>query len=270
MDVFFIETDTAQTLKSVYSPRYLSDQYDVEIEKSGRYFIRVQSKLKTDTNFEITFNTKPVFTFPVAGGKNADIGSFWGDPRDGGKRKHKGIDIFAKKGTPLVAVSDARVSTVRNRGLGGKQIWLHDAKRKLNIYYAHLDSQYVNQGQAVFRGDTIGTVGNTGNARTTPPHLHFGIYKSFSGAINPLDFVKVATLKFTEPTAPSLVAGSIKEISNVKANFRASPHSKNSIVQVLQKGDQIKIIGVSGDWYHVRTVEGTAGYLHKSLINKVT
>jgi murein DD-endopeptidase MepM/ murein hydrolase activator NlpD len=51
-------------------------------------------------------------------------------------------------------------------------IWLQDTKRQQTLYYAHLDQQLVRPGQRVVAGDTIGLVGNTGNARTKDPHLH--------------------------------------------------------------------------------------------------
>lgn len=136
--------------------------------------------------------------FPVSG-KRSNIGSFWGDVRDGGKRKHHGIDIFAKKGTPVVAISDGIIVHKGNSPRGGKTLWMRAIGQPWTVYYAHLDQQKVKAGQFVKKGDVIGTVGNTGNARTTPPHLHFGIY-SFAGAINPLPYVKHSP-KITVPAA---------------------------------------------------------------------
>jgi murein DD-endopeptidase MepM/ murein hydrolase activator NlpD len=126
--------------------------------------------------------------FPVSG-KRSNIGSFWGDVRDGGKRKHRGIDIFAKKGTPVVAISDGIIVHKGNTPRGGKTLWMRAIGQPWTVYYAHLDQQKVKAGQFVKKGDVLGTVGNTGNARTTPAHLHFGIY-SLTGAINPLPYVK--------------------------------------------------------------------------------
>lgn len=126
--------------------------------------------------------------FPVSG-KKSHVGSFWGDQRDGGRRKHEGIDIFAKKGTPVVAICDGVIASRDNGGIGGKTISLESEDYPWSAYYAHLDKQYVREGQYVKKGQVLGTVGNTGNARYTPSHLHFGIYKS-SGAINPLPYVK--------------------------------------------------------------------------------
>ena len=134
--------------------------------------------------------------FPVEG-STSKVGSFWGDGRDAGKRKHEGIDIFAKKGTKVVAVCSGTVSTA-NGGIGGKTVWLQSDDFAWSAYYAHLDSQYVFSGQTVKRGDVIGTVGNTGNAKFTPAHLHFGIY-TYSGAIDPFPIVNEAPKIILEP-----------------------------------------------------------------------
>src|SRR5688572_13902938 len=126
--------------------------------------------------------------FPVSGYKST-IGSFWGDVRDAGKRKHEGIDIFAKKGTPVVAICDGFITSKANTPRGGKNLWLQPVGHVWSAYYAHLDQQLVKSGQFVRKGQIIGTVGNTGNARYTPPHLHFGIY-TWKGPVNPLPYVK--------------------------------------------------------------------------------
>ena len=126
--------------------------------------------------------------FPVAG-KRSIIGSFWGAARDGGSRKHEGIDIFARKGTPVVAVTDGVVMEAGNTPRGGKTVWLRSYTDDFYYYYAHLDKHLVQAGQMVKKGEYLGTVGNTGNAKLTPAHLHFGIY-TYNGAINPLPHVK--------------------------------------------------------------------------------
>jgi hypothetical protein len=104
-----------------------------------------------------------------------------------------------------VAAADGTIVGVREGGIGGKTVWLRPDGQNITLYYAHLDEQLVQEGQAVKKGDVVGLVGNTGNARTTPPHLHFGIY-GFGGAINPFPFVNrqvkaapaVASKKMTE------------------------------------------------------------------------
>ncbi len=126
--------------------------------------------------------------FPVAGNKSK-IKDLWGASRGGGIRKHKGIDIHAAKGTPVVAVCDGVITERDHTIIGGKTLWLKSSDHGWTAYYAHLDKQLVKQGQYVKKGQVIGTLGNTGNARTTPPHLHYGISAS-KGWINPLPYVK--------------------------------------------------------------------------------
>jgi murein DD-endopeptidase MepM/ murein hydrolase activator NlpD len=149
------------------------------------------------TGFTLTsfaFDKNPISTlskslvFPVTG-KRSVIGSFWGAVRDGGRRKHEGIDIFARKGTPVVAICDGFIVSKGSTPRGGKILWLQSTGHPISVYYAHLDQHKVRNGQFVRKGQVIGTVGNTGNARYTPPHLHFGIYK-FTGPVNPLPYVK--------------------------------------------------------------------------------
>ncbi len=129
--------------------------------------------------------------YPVAGSKSA-IKDKWGASRAGGLRKHKGIDIHARKGTPVVAISDGIIVNRSYTPIGGKTLWLKSSQHSWTAYYAHLDQQLVKEGQAVRKGQVIGTVGNTGNARTTPAHLHFGVKKGVSW-VNPLPYVKYAT-----------------------------------------------------------------------------
>ena len=116
--------------------------------------------------------------FPVAG-ENSFVDS-WGAPRSGGRR-HKGTDIMATTGTPLVAVKDGVVTSKSSR-LGGLTIWLETSDGVRYYYYAHLDEVLVASGE-VRAGDVIGTVGSTGNASASAPHLHFEIHDP--SAINP-------------------------------------------------------------------------------------
>jgi peptidoglycan LD-endopeptidase LytH len=99
-------------------------------------------------------------------------------------RRHEGIDIFAKKGTPVVAATEGLVISRGENRLGGNVVWVLGPAGHRH-YYAHLDQpSHVETGQCVQAGTVLGYVGNTGNARTTPPHLHYGVYTA-TGAINP-------------------------------------------------------------------------------------
>jgi hypothetical protein len=161
--------------------------FSYDIEEAGNYVLKVQPQLFRVGKYELSISTGPSLSFPV-GDKKAYIGSVWGDARDGGKRSHEGVDIFAARRTPAVAAADGTVVGVREGGIGGKTVWLRPEGKNYTLYYAHLDEQLVREGQQVKAGDVIGLVGNTGNARTTPPHLHFGIY-GYGGALDPYPFV---------------------------------------------------------------------------------
>ena len=122
---------------------------------------------------------------PVVGINPRDLSNSWHDPRDGGVRLHKGIDIFAKKGTEIVAVSDGIISYIGDQPKGGHCLWL-TTESGASFYYAHLDrwAPGLYEGMEVQSGDLLGYVGNTGNAKTTPSHLHFGISQN-DDMVNP-------------------------------------------------------------------------------------
>jgi len=113
---------------------------------------------------------------PVVGVRSHDLSDSWHDPRDGGSRLHKGIDIFAPRGTEIVAASDGIISYIGDQPKGGHCLWL-TTEAGTAFYYAHLDrwAPGLYEGMEVQSGDLLGYVGNTGNAIHTPSHLHFGI-----------------------------------------------------------------------------------------------
>lgn len=157
--------------------------------KDENLLIRYQSQISTHGSYMVSVKAVASFSFPIAANVKSNIGSFWGAGRDGGARKHEGIDIFAPAKSPAVAVADGYITSVTENVLGGKVIFMQPFKTSYNVYYAHLDEQLVITGQQVKAGDVIGLIGNTGNAKTTAPHLHFGIY-TIGGAIDPLAFVE--------------------------------------------------------------------------------
>lgn len=121
---------------------------------------------------------------PVEGVSAAALRNSWHAPRDAGARRHEGLDIFAPRGRPVRATTEGIVLNVGTNRLGGNVVWVLGPGGQRH-YYAHLDRfGDVRRGQRVFAGNVLGYVGTTGNARGTPPHLHYGIYTS-RGAINP-------------------------------------------------------------------------------------
>ncbi|MDB5208156.1 MAG: family peptidase [Flavisolibacter sp.] len=180
------EANGAATLLHAADTAATEFSYDVT-EEGVAYILKLQPQLFRSGSYDLSIAVGPSIGFPIAGGKGS-VGSFWGAVRDAGKRSHEGIDIFASKRTPAIAAADGHITGVRDGGIGGKTVWLRPADKNYTLYYAHLDEQLVQEGQSVKRGDTVGLVGNTGNAKYTPSHLHFGIYGN-GGAVDPYPFV---------------------------------------------------------------------------------
>lgn len=184
-DVYLQKDSTDRSL--VFSADTMTRQFAYTVEENGVYLLRLQPELNQGGEYTLSIVAGPSIGFPVSG-KVGKIGSFWGAERDAGKRMHEGIDIFAPRGTPAIAATDGIIDAVRTGGIGGKTVWLRAADPRVHIYYAHLDQQLVSEGQSVRTGDTLGLIGNTGNAIRTPPHLHFGLY-GYGGAIDPYPYV---------------------------------------------------------------------------------
>lgn len=132
------------------------------------------------------------WVFPIDG--EHQFQSDYGFGRSGG-RSHKGNDLFATRGTPVVAVTDGFISGKGYGELGGWKLFVTDHGGN-RYYYAHLDSfaPGIENGTKVVRGQVLGHVGDTGNAKGTPPHLHFEIRPAgASEPIDPYNILKIAS-----------------------------------------------------------------------------
>ncbi len=119
------------------------------------------------------------FDNPTRGTLTSRFGSRWG-------RKHEGIDIGAKIGTPVYAADGGKVIYSGTNGTYGKMVKI-DHGGGYVTYYAHNSKLLVSKGEKVFKGQKIAEVGNTG--RSTGPHLHFEVRKH-NKPVNPLSYVK--------------------------------------------------------------------------------
>ena len=264
IDLYKKEQDSISTFSHIESAGFEKSSLKNEPSESGTYKVVVQPEIAANTPFQLKIYKESVYAFPVASKGVSAVRSFWGAARDGGRRKHEGIDIFASRGTPVLAATSGRITSTGNKGLGGKQVWLRDGKRGNSLYYAHLDSIIATRGMSVSPGDTLGLVGNSGNARTTAPHLHFGIYKGYRGAINPLPYVNEN--KKPEITEPLDNFPDQLIVNNVKANLRSGPSTRTDILEQTQPQDTLRLLGKTSDWFHIRTGDKNA-FIHQSLVS---
>jgi murein DD-endopeptidase MepM/ murein hydrolase activator NlpD len=114
-----------------------------------------------------------VLRFPVLNHGLDNIISYFGDVR-GKSRTHQGVDIKAPRHTPVLAVIDGHIEAIKEGGNGGRTLYLRGSDG-VQYFYAHLEDWLVKGGDEVSAGQEIATVGNSGNASKTIPHLHFEI-----------------------------------------------------------------------------------------------
>jgi murein DD-endopeptidase MepM/ murein hydrolase activator NlpD len=115
--------------------------------------------------------------FPVPGFDVSRLRDDFADQR--GDRVHEAIDVPAPRGTPVVAVDDGTVRKLFVSRAGGNTVYLFDPTETYAYYYAHLDAYApgLAEGQAIRKGQPVGTVGTSGNSPPDRPHLHFTIFK---------------------------------------------------------------------------------------------
>ncbi len=129
---------------------------------------------------------------PVQGITRNTLTDTWGASRSHG-RTHEGIDIMAERGTKVYSTTQGMIASLKGNNLGGTVVWIIGPGGTWH-YYAHLHKHKrgLKEGDIVRRGDLIGYVGNSGNAKRTAPHLHYGIYLNGKGrgAVNPYLYLR--------------------------------------------------------------------------------
>ena len=245
-----------QELSLLHSSDTIIQQLRLDAEENGLYIFRMQPELLTAVSYSLTIETGPSLGFPVHPKYNNNIGSFWGVDRDGGSRRHEGIDIFAAKGTPAIAAENGRITRVNENNLGGKVVFMRPDDKNISLYYAHLDSQLVSPGQVIREGETIGLIGNTGNARNTSAHLHFGIYTT-SGAVDPLPYVNKQ-----RPSVKPVQTDTSRLHSFASLSGKISGGTQQFI-----NGEWVQLLAATGDGYRVQTSNGIEFILEKTELN---
>ncbi|AUD03338.1 M23 family metallopeptidase [Spirosoma pollinicola] len=259
IDVFALESRNRTSL--IAASKADTNVLAWEPRKTQTYLIRVQPELLRTGSYTISITREPALSFPVKGRDSRQISSFFGVARDGGRRRHEGVDIFAPRGTPAVASVDGVISGVGVSKLGGNVAFLTDNDRNVRLYYAHLDRWNVSNGQRVSIGDTIGFVGNTGNARTTGPHLHFGIYGFSDGATDPLPFIRLGRGPARQSLLSASRLGDSVRVATARSAVRVSPGSDGGVVRQLPKASAVTIIGGTEAWLRVELPDGLIGYI---------
>ncbi|MBC3541454.1 peptidoglycan DD-metalloendopeptidase family protein [Rufibacter sediminis] len=266
IDLFEANPDNAGQPKQVSYADTTAQSLEYEIEEELPHVLRVQPELLRSGQYTVTIETLPQLAFPVQGKDSRAVQSFWGQDRDAGARRHEGIDIFAPRNTPVVAAVEGTVTRVNVTPIGGKVVWLSDAKRQQSLYYAHLDSQLVQPGQRVSIGDTLGLLGNTGNAITTAPHLHFGIYRFGQGAVDPFPYVHHDRTKPASLQADEKKLGNWVRTARSNANLRLAPAASATSLQTLSQYTPLQVLAGSGTWYRVMLPDGQQGYVASSMV----
>lgn len=233
-----------------------------EPSRDGEWLVRVQPELLAGGRHVVTLDVEPSLTFPVEGLAAGAIGGAFGDPRDGGARRHEGVDIFAPRGTRALAAADGWASRVGDNRLGGKVVFLSTTSG-LGLYYAHLDRQLVRTGERVAAGDPVGLVGDSGNARGGPTHLHFGVYAG--SPLDPFPFLH-------DPGEAPPVSADLEPLGGwsrtlpARARLRRGPGPGFEIVAELPAATALRPVGASADWYRVALPDGTPGFVSARLI----
>lgn len=267
VDLFTAPRDTTETYERVASAPANGTSIDVEIRRDGEYVVRAQPELLRGGRLVVTITTGPTLAFPVAGRDARIARSLFGAPRDAGRRSHHGVDLFAPRGTPVVAATPGIVRRVGETEIGGNVVWLLDPRRGQSLYYAHLDRQLVSTGDVVQVGDTLGLVGNSGNARGTPPHLHFGIYRRGQGPVDPLPFIDTRRGEPAEIAVDTSLLGQRVRVARAQGTLRSAPGT-NGRGRTVPRTAVLVVRGAAGNALRVELPSGEIAFVLGSTVQR--
>jgi hypothetical protein len=261
LDLFRVNGTTIEEWKLIASANENEKHLEFEPRRDAQYVARIQPELLRGGRFNIVIRNVASLSFPVAGHGSDSIGSGFGAPRDGGRRRHHGVDIFAPRHTPVHAPSKAYVQHVGESNIGGRNIWLYDSKRRLYLYFAHLQTQDVKEGTYIEAGQKMGTVGNTGNARRTPPHLHFGIYIRGEGPIDPFNYIHETNSIPEAVSADVEYLGQWVRSQDREISINSRLDSGSSRLALLDRYSAMKVLAAADGMYRVSLPDGISGYV---------
>jgi len=256
IDVFRIK-DTANTSWYKVSSSSEDSLYlEFVVRRNAEYILRIQPELLCDVQCKVEIEIESSMHFPVLGLNKNSIQSFFGDPRDGGKRDHHGVDIFAARNTDVITSADGYITRTGNSKIGGKYVWTYYPSLRINCYYAHLETISIKNRQKVKAGTKIGTVGNSGNAKYTPPHLHFGIYQSGLGPVDPYYFIATDNLKSGKISERLEMFGNLARTNSGKVLL----YSNNRVFE-LPSNSSLNICAINSTKFRVKLPDGRIGFI---------
>ncbi len=179
----------------------------------------------------------------IIGGK-ATWTDTWGAPRygpaPGQTRSHEGQDVFCEYGDPVLA-SESGTIEFDNQSLGGLVARLHRGDGSY-WYYAHLSAfnTGLSSGDAVGPGDIIAYCGKSGNASSTPPHVHFGWYDAAGNALDPMGpLVRWLGAAAGDLAAPNIKTQKKKPKRHYRTTAKASTTGRTAVLELDIKGDVV-------------------------------
>ncbi|MBA3645709.1 MAG: M23 family metallopeptidase [Gemmatimonadaceae bacterium] len=200
-----LPADTSHSVSaSVSLPNVLSSTSSVDSAVAQRTDSTTENSLSVVTPSPAPFSDAALETLrdeliiPVTGVFSRELRDTFTEAR-GSNRVHDAIDIPAPRGTPVIAATPGRVLKLFTSKAGGLMVYAADSSERFILMYAHLDGYAPDliDGAPLKRGQTIGSVGTTGNAPPNVPHLHFAIARSADiskwwqgAAVNPYTLLK--------------------------------------------------------------------------------
>jgi len=163
--------------KRSYDVQHIKGVQQKHVDPDPKQLAWIQSDSKKINAAREVFADLPYVKANFAWPVSDTISGVYGSSRtfNGQERSwHKGLDIAAPRGTPIVAPADGVVRLALPKSFFNGNMIVLDHGHQLYTYYAHLDRLDVRTGQVIMAGDVLGTVGATG--RATGPHLHWGLY----------------------------------------------------------------------------------------------
>lgn len=263
-DLFHVEASAEPKRVASLEPEQSTLTY--EAERNGAFILRLQPELLRGGRFTVTQRSLASLPFPVPGATAQSVQSLFGAERDAGRRAHEGVDIFAPRGTAVVAVA-AGVARPSTNNLGGNVVWLEGGFGSSTYYYAHLDRWASESAVRVAAGDVVGYIGNTGNARTTAPHLHFGIYER--GALDPWPFIQPDDARPQLPARTDHLGQTVRT-TGAQTDVRLSPVTSAPRTVRLTRHSIARVVGATGTWLRVALPDRTFGYVAANAVTSAT